>query len=131
MASQDNASRINAFLILIVGLLVGGIAGYIVGHSNVNTTAVGTAQLSLNDVLSNDNAWIVEGLTCPMAGCTNPLLTCQGELPRRIRDWVNSQLATGRPGQDIRAEIIRTHGANVQKLQSPGVVPDTIRNITD
>ncbi|GAB4314187.1 MAG: hypothetical protein Kow0074_01050 [Candidatus Zixiibacteriota bacterium] len=131
MASEDNASRINAFLILIVGLLVGGIAGYVVGHSSVNTSVAGTAYLNLNDVISNENAWIVEGLTCPMPGCTNPLLTCQGELPRRIRDWVNSQLAVGRPGQDIRAEIIRTHGANVQKLQSPAVVPDTIRNITD
>ncbi len=131
MANQQNASRINTFLVLVVGLLVGGIAGYIVGHSGAGTAAVGTAQLNLNDVLSSEDAWIVEGLTCPMAGCANPLLTCQGELPRRIRDWVNSQLAAGRPGQDIRAEIIRTHGPNVQKTQTPTVVPDTIRNLTD
>ena len=61
-----------------------------------------------------------------MPGCTNPLLTCPGELPRRIRDWINQQRATGRPGDDIRAEIIRVHGQNLYKL--PGTTPsDTTR----
>ena len=119
MANATSTARINTILLLIVGLLAGGIVGYILGHQGaVQSTATGQVALQLDDVLSVEDAWIVDGLTCPMPGCRNPLLTCQGELPRRIRDWINSQLRAGRTGDEIRAEIIATHGQNVLKLQN-------------
>lgn len=121
MANPISAARINTILLLVVGLLAGGIVGYIIGHQGAAQNVIpGTVALQLNDVLSPDNAWIVDSLTCPMPGCYNPLLSCQGELPRRIRDWVNSQLNSGRSGDEIRAEIIATHGQNVLKLQNLG-----------
>jgi len=126
MNASISSSRINTVLLLVVGLLAGGIVGYLVGHSGaVRTTSTGALALQLNDILPEEDAWIVEGLTCPMAGCYNPLLVCQGELPRRIRDWVNAQRRAGRSGQEIRAEIISTHGANVQKLGSAPI--DTLK----
>jgi hypothetical protein len=112
-------------MLLVIGFLVGGIAGYFLGQRSAPVSAVAgaTSPLVLNDVLPVQDAWIVEGFTCPMPGCTNPLLTCTGELPRRIRDWVNQQRAAGRTGADIRAEIERVHGANLHKVALPG--PDT------
>jgi len=117
MANSSNSGRVNSILLLIIGLLVGVIAGYMYGKSDspAGTVAGGAATVLLNDRLAPENQWIVEGLNCPMAGCTNTLLECSGELPRRIRDWVNAQLAAGRAGQDIRNEIIRTHGDNLFK----------------
>jgi cytochrome c-type biogenesis protein CcmH/NrfF len=118
MANSPNTGRVNSILLLIIGLLVGVIAGYMYGKSeNPGGQAMGgtASSVLLNDRLAEENQWIVQGLNCPMAGCTNPLLECQGELSRRIRDWVNSQLAAGRSGQDIRNEIIRTHGDNLFK----------------
>jgi hypothetical protein len=128
MTDANAASRANLVLLFVVGLLAGGILGYIVGRQSANPTEVaptGAASVVLNDVLPVQDAWIVEGFSCPMPGCSNPLLTCSGELPRRIRDWVNSQRAAGRPGADIRAEIERVHGANLHKLT--GSTGDTAR----
>ena len=119
MANSNLASRLNLVLLLLVGVLAGGIAGFFVGQANVPPvpTVVGSAlPLNLNDVLALENVWIVEGFTCPMPDCQNPLTTCQGELPRRIRDWVNVQLAAGRSGQELRDEVIRTHGQALHKL---------------
>ena len=112
-------------MLLVIGFLAGGIVGYFLGQRSVpvNTVAGATTQLVLNDVLPVQDAWIVEGFTCPMPGCTNPLLSCTGELPRRVRDWVNQQRATGRSGADIRAEIERVHGVNLHKIAMSG--PDT------
>ena len=120
--TDANASRwINTVLALLAGLLSGLILGYSVGH---NTSSFDRATVSpvtqRNDTIAPVNSWIVEGLTCPMPGCMNPLLVCQ----RRIREWVNEQLKLGRPGEDIRTEIIRVHASNVRKAM-PGAPPDT------
>lgn len=117
MTDSTTAARINTLLVLLVGILSGVIIGYIFGHTMGDGLSANTpVAASLNDVLSPEDAWIVDGLTCPMPGCTNPLLVCQSELSRRIRDWVNSQLKAGRPGEAIRGEIIRKHGQNLFKL---------------
>ncbi|MEW5702181.1 MAG: hypothetical protein AB1792_08135 [Candidatus Zixiibacteriota bacterium] len=121
-----NGARANLVLLFLVGLLAGGIGGFFIGRQEVGGVAATQTAVTptvLNDVIPVEDAWIVAGFSCPMPGCTNPLLNCPGELPRRIRDWVNSQLAAGRPGADIRAEIERVHGANLHKL--PGGVVDT------
>jgi len=129
MTGANGAARANLVLLFVVGLLAGGVVGYIVGRQSANPTVVaptGTASVALNDILTVQDAWIVEGFSCPMPGCTNPLLTCPGELPRRIRDWINSQRAAGRPGADIRAEIERVHGASLHKLPA-AAAGDTAR----
>ena len=125
MTNANAPARVNGVLLVLVGLLAGLIVGYAIGAkmapSNANILTQTTAR---NDVIPPDNAWIVDGLTCPMVGCTNPLAICQSDIARSIRIWVNGQLALGRPGEDIRAEIIRVHGANVLKT-APGAPPDT------
>lgn len=120
MANAQTGGRVNSLLLLVIGLLVGVIAGYMYGRSENPT---GTSNITgttgfLNDRIAPENQWIVEGLNCPMPGCTNTLLECSGDLPRQIRDWVNKQIAAGRAGQDIRNEIIRTHGDNLFKTFS-------------
>jgi hypothetical protein len=119
MTRSGAARSINALLVFLIGLLSGVILGYMVGHTAGNgPPTVTQTNVRLNDVLSVDNAWIVEGFTCPMPGCTNPLLLCQGELSRRIREWVNAQVRAGRPGREIRQEIIQKHGDNLFKTGS-------------
>jgi len=118
MANSSNSGRVNSILLLIIGLLVGTIAGYMYGRSDIpagQATGGTTSTVLLNDRLAQENQWIVAGLNCPMDNCTNTLLECSGELPRRVRDWINGQLAAGRAGQDIRNEIIRTHGDKLFK----------------
>jgi hypothetical protein len=121
MSNGSGSAKVNTLLFFLVGLLSGGIVGYILGGAGpaaVTPSGMQPSLLQLNDILPVEDAWIVEGFSCPMPGCTNPLLTCKDELSRRIRDWVNSELARGRPGEDIRAEIIQVHGANLNKLKS-------------
>ncbi len=118
MAATQSGARVNSVLLLIIGLLVGVIAGYMYGRTDTPQQVVrsgGAANQFLNDRIAAENQWIVEGMNCPMPNCTNTLLECQGDLPRQIRHWVNSQLSAGRSGQDIRNEIIRTHGDNLFK----------------
>ncbi len=118
MTTSQSGGRVNSVLLLIIGLLVGVIAGYMYGRTDTPQQAVTTGTTTnqfLNDRIAAENQWIVEGLNCPMPGCTNTLLDCGGDLPRQIRHWVNAQLSAGRSGQDIRDEIIRTHGDNLFK----------------
>jgi len=128
MANSNTSRRINTLLVLLAGLLSGLILGYAIGQSFFSVsraTMLPVAQR--NDTIAPANTWIVEGLTCPMPGCMNPLETCQSEVARRIREWVNEQLKLGRPGEDIRNEIIRVHGSNVLKAM-PDALPDTQRS---
>ena len=119
MANGNKAALINTLLIFVVALLVGGIAGYVIGQNGatpIATTAPVQTAAPLNDVLGIQDVWIVEGFSCPMPNCTRPLLSCPDPLARQIRDWVNSQLAAGRDGAAIRGEIVQTHGAALNKL---------------
>jgi hypothetical protein len=115
----NTAILINKVLVFSVGLLAGGIVGYMIAQGETTPVAAGTvlqSPVQLNDVLAIEDVWIVEGLSCPRPGCTQPLLTCQDALAMQIRDWVNAQRATGRAGESIRAEIVQTHGAALNKL---------------
>ncbi|HUU45928.1 MAG TPA: hypothetical protein VM118_09360 [Acidobacteriota bacterium] len=129
MTNVTGTTRANRFLVFLVGLLAGVIIGYAVGEPDgVRPVARGAITVQFNDVLAPENAWIVEGFICPMPNCTNPLLTCPGELSRRIRDWVNSQLQLGRPGQAIRAEIVEKHSQNLFKAGLDAPPPDSLRS---
>ena len=121
MKIEGNPARINTLLLLLVGLLSGGIVGYLLAQSETSSTPATAAiqtTIQLNDVLPIEDVWIVGGFSCPVPGCTKPLLTCQEALPRQIRDWVNSERVRGRSGEEIRAEIIQTHGPSLDKLTS-------------
>jgi hypothetical protein len=125
MASSNTSGWINSLLVVLVGLLSGLILGYAIGQNTSSFNHATTSPASQqDDIITPNNSWIVEDLTCPMPGCMNPLLTCQSEVTRRIRVWLNEQLKLARPGEDIRMEIIRVHGANVLKAIS-GAPPDT------
>jgi len=121
MSTKNNAALINVVLLVLVALMGGGIAGYFVGQSQRQPamTTVAPIQMTttpLNDVLSVQDVWIVEGFSCPTPGCTNPLLTCTHPLALQIRDWVNKQRGMNRDGQSIRQEIIQVNGANLNNL---------------
>ena len=116
MTSMTGRARANRYLVFLVGLLAGVIIGYALGESYAGSPGAGRqTTVESGDILAPENAWIVEGFTCPMPNCRNPLLVCPGELSRRIRIWVNMQLQTGRSGDAIRAEIIEKHGESLFK----------------
>lgn len=122
MTKEQTPSPINLPMLLIVSLLGGGIAGFFAGEQSSNrppTAVTGVLPVNLNDIIPIEFTSIVEGLSCPSPGCTNTLLNCQGELARRLRGWVNTQIAAGRPAEEITAGIIKTHGPQVFKI--PGV----------
>ncbi len=125
MPNVDMAGLTNKVLTFIICLMTGGIIGFMVGDTTpmaVDPANPGaTAPANIDDVLGLENAWIVEGLSCPTPGCTNPLRSCTDPLAREVRGWVNAQLQAGRTGESITAEIISTHGANVFKLE--GLTP--------
>ncbi len=110
-----NADRSNKTLLLLVGILSGFIAGYLVGQQG-RLESIPATVVALDSAIAPENDWIVDGLTCPAPGCMNPLQSCQSDISRRIRNWVNEQLRAGRSGHDIRQEIITTHGAAVTEL---------------
>ena len=120
MQNADTAGLANTVLVFIICLMAGGTIGFMVGDTTPTVPAPatpgGVAPVDVNDVLGIENAWIVEGLSCPTPGCSNPLLNCADPLAREVRGWVNVQLQAGRTGESITAEIISTHGAKVFKL---------------
>ena len=121
MPSPSTTTRINTLLVFLIGLMSGMILGYILGPGRTaDVQGRPAAAPQLNDVLSVEDVWIVEGLDCPAPGCTNPLRSCQSEVSRRIRDWINSQRRAGRPGESIRTEIIRVHGSRLFDVSPAG-----------
>lgn len=120
MSNGNRTYLINMVLLVVVALLAGGIVGYLVAREDapppVTTVAPVQTGAPLNDILDVKDAWIVEGFSCPTPNCTNSLLTCMDPLARQIRGWVNNQLAMGRDGASIRAEIVQVNGAALNKL---------------
>ncbi|HUU44792.1 MAG TPA: hypothetical protein VM118_03580 [Acidobacteriota bacterium] len=120
MGNIGTARMINLALAFIIGVCAGGISGYLIGgFPPPAAPGQGDHGMPIHypEALSVENAWILEGFSCPEPACTNTLLACQGNLPRRICSWVNEQLAKGRSGEDIRAALIRQHGEKLDKLR--------------
>ena len=117
MGNAQASARVNSLLLLVIGLLVGVIAGYMFGRSENPGRQSGGAgtTLLLNDRITAENQWIVAGMNCPEPGCTNTLLECNSNLSRQVRNWVNQQLDAGVPGQEIRRGIIQANGATLFK----------------
>jgi hypothetical protein len=121
MNDGNKSTLINTVLLVVVALLGGGIAGFLLAQNEAAPIAYNApVQIAapINDVLGIQDVWIVEGFSCPTPNCTRPLLTCPDPLARQIRGWVNSQRAAGRNGESIRGEILQTHGNALNKLPS-------------
>jgi hypothetical protein len=119
---MSSSQIVNLMMMFVVCLMLGAIGGYWVADlrqpaapNPVGRIPGGGATL-ITDVLPLEQAWIVEGLTCPHPNCTNTLRDCEHATARQIRAQVNSQLATGRSGEAITAQIISRHGKAVFKF---------------
>lgn len=106
----------NALLLVVVGILVGFIGGYLVGQNfqtgapaGVQATAGGA--VNCPHALDIKDAWILAGFRCPGTADSQVLLTdCHCPTSHGIEDRVKSELANGKPGQQIRQELIEEYG---------------------
>ena len=112
--SKTNA--VNPILMAVVGLLVGLIGGYWIGHRNLVPVAGGTlpvdsATANCPHTLESKDAWILADFRCPGTDATQaPLLSCHCFTAHGIMDAVKSKLAAGISGEEIRADLIAEYG---------------------
>ena len=102
-------------LVLVVSLLIGGIAGYMVGQRGRFGARTATAQGPCPHELSPADAYIIAGFTCPAPICQDLLADCHCELAHEIKDRVKQELGQGKDGTTIRAELIAQYGAQLHK----------------
>jgi hypothetical protein len=102
-------------LVLILGLLVGGIAGFVVAQGGRFGAQTKTAQGPCPHELSPEDAYIIAGFTCPAPICQDLLADCHCELAHEIMDRVKQELGQGKDGTTIRAELIAQYGAQLHK----------------
>jgi len=106
----------NAVLLVVVGLLVGFIGGYLVGQSFQPATTAGTqtaagTTATCPHALDVKDAWIVAGFRCPGTADAQILLSdCHCPTSHGIEDRVKSELANGKTGDQIRQEFIAEYG---------------------
>ena len=105
---------VNAILMALVGLLIGFIGGYWVGRSsplpagNLPTLAA-TAECPHS--LAAEDRYILAGFRCPGTIDSQALLLdCHCPTAHGIMDQVKSELAAGKMGSEIRAEIEAQYG---------------------
>ncbi len=112
--SKTNA--VNPVLIAMVGLLVGLIGGYWIGHSNLvpissGTLPVASTTANCPHTLESKDAWILADFRCPGTDATQaPLLNCHCLVAHGIMDLVKSKLAAGTAGEEIQADLIAEYG---------------------
>ena len=107
--TKAQAPRANTLLFLLVGLLVGFIAGYAISRQGAppGTTAIDAASVSARcpHELDAGDRHILEGFICPSPQCTDPVLDCHCETAHRIKDRVKQLLAEGKPPEEVREEV--------------------------
>lgn len=113
---NGSKSGMNAVLLVMVGLLVGFIGGYLVGQGIQPAATVGGTQTAATaaacpHALDIKDAWIVAGFRCPGTPDAQVLLSdCHCPTSHGIEDRVKSELANGKTGDQIRQELMAEYG---------------------
>lgn len=113
---NGSKSGVNAALLVVVGILVGFIGGYLVGQNVQTATTAGTQTATASTAtcphaLDVKDAWITAGFRCPGTPDAQVLLSdCHCPTSHGIEDRVKSELANGKPGDQIRQELIAEYG---------------------
>ncbi len=117
----QKAGSMNTILMAVVGLLIGFIGGYFIGHGSAPTAAQQmTAQTSTQQVfcphqLDGKDQWILAGYRCPATDTAQvALLECHCNTSHDIHDKVKQEMAAGRTGQQIRTALEMEYGTRLK-----------------
>lgn len=111
-----NAAKVNTALMLIVGLLVGFIGGYLIGQNNPGgipsgSVATQTGAVQCPHALAPADRWILAGFRCPGTDSLQAaLVDCHCPVAHGIQDRVKSELELGHTGERIRQELMDEYG---------------------
>jgi len=99
----------NIILLLLVGLLVGFIGGYVVGNQGAPAGAgsfdLGNPATTCPHELDPGDRHILAGFVCPAPECADQILDCHCATAHQIKDQVKQLLAEGRSPEEIRTQI--------------------------
>ncbi len=115
-----NIAKVNTALMLIVGLLVGFIGGYLIGQTNPGgipaaSVASQTGATQCPHALAEQDRWILAGFRCPGSDALQAALAdCHCVVAHGIQDRVKSELEAGRTGEQIRQELMDEYGAQLE-----------------
>ncbi len=114
-AARNSLAGLSPALILVFCLLLGGIAGFVVGQGGPMASSV-QVQTGVDPTrLSAVDEYIVSGFRCPSPACPNcELKTCECEESQRVRERVKQELAQGKDGTAIRQELMTQYGSQLQ-----------------
>ena len=107
--TKAGAGQVNRVLLLVVGLLIGFIGGYAIGHQGAPSGAGAldaiTAAADCPHELDPADRDILAGFICPATQCSDALLHCHCEIAHQIKDRVKQLLAEGKSPEEVRAEV--------------------------
>ena len=114
--SRGRSAPLNLILITILGVLIGGIGGFILGQRGpIAVTADPGIAPPDPFALSVQDEYIIAGFSCPAPACQDPLLTCHCNEANEIKSSIKQELAQGKEGSVVREEMIQKYGAQLRK----------------
>ncbi|MBI5867626.1 MAG: hypothetical protein HZB43_04955 [candidate division Zixibacteria bacterium] len=108
--------QVNLILVTLLGILIGGIGGYMVGvRGPIAVTADPGVAPPDPFALSAADEYIIQGFSCPAPACQDPLLTCHCEIANGVKTSVKEELQLGKDGSVVREELIAKYGPQLRK----------------
>lgn len=118
-AARNAIAGVSPPLMLVFSLLLGGIAGFVVGQGGPIASSVNVQTGTDPTLLSPLDEYIIAGFRCPSPACpTCELKTCECEQSQQIREKVKQELAQGKDGTVIRQELMVQYGAQLQMTRN-------------
>jgi cytochrome c-type biogenesis protein CcmH/NrfF len=102
-------------LVLVICLLAGGFAGFLVGQHGPIAAQVAVRTGIDPTLLSQVDEYIIAGFRCPSPACPQcELRNCECAESQGIRNRVKQDLGQGKDGSVIRQELLAQYGAQLQ-----------------
>lgn len=118
-AARNSIAGISPPLMLVFSLLLGGIAGFVVGQGGPIASSVAVQTGTDPTLLSALDEYIIAGFRCPSPACpTCELKNCECEESQKIREHVKQELAQGKDGTVIRQELMVQYGSQLQQSRN-------------
>jgi hypothetical protein len=101
-------------VLLVAALFVAFVGGHLASRSQAVARQRQVGLYHCPYELPASQSHILAGFECPNADCERPVGECHEDAAHRIQSMVKDLLLQGRSPEQIRAEIVRRHGAIVQ-----------------
>jgi hypothetical protein len=114
-AERNPIAGANPGLILVLCLLVGGVAGFLVGQGGPIASSVAVQTGADPTLLTAVDEYIIAGFRCPSPACPQcELRNCECAESQALRERVKQELAQGKDGTVIRQELMAQYGSQLQ-----------------